>query len=69
MRIHDSDKGILYRKDKKYYAAFRPYALVYEQYCWPYQLVEEAERRERIALGMTGEVEGEEDGEEEERRR
>ena len=70
VRIHDSDKAILYRKDKNYYAAFRPYALVYEQYCWPYQIQEEAARRERLALGITGEEEddeeedgGEDDGE------
>jgi len=36
-RIHDSDKGILYRKDK-HYSMFRKYAMVYEQYVWPSQI-------------------------------
>lgn len=31
VRIHDSDKGILYRKDKRHYSMFRKYAMVYEQ--------------------------------------
>ena len=65
-RIHDSDKGILYRKDRVHYAQFRPYALVYEQYCWPYQIEEEARRRERIALGLGEDGEDDDDDDEEE---
>ena len=63
-RVHDSDKAILYRKDHTIYAHFKRYALTYEQYVWPYQLEEEARRRQRVAAGV--EVEGREsEGDEE----
>ena len=51
-RVHDSDKAILYRKDHTAYAHFKRYALQYEQYVWPYQIEEEARRRQRQAAGV-----------------
>jgi len=49
-RIHDSDKAILYRKEKTHYAMFRPYALVYEQYVWPNQLAAASARANEPAV-------------------
>lgn len=63
-RVHDSDKGILYRKDHTAYAHFKRYALQYEQYVWPYQIEEEARKRQMQAAGLEAE-ERESEGDEE----
>ena len=63
-RVHDSDKAILYRKDHSAYAHFKRYALQYEQYVWPYQIEEEARRRQRLAAGLAAD-EDESEGDEE----
>lgn len=34
-RVHDSDAAVLYRKDKKYYRAFKGLSKQYEEYVWP----------------------------------
>ena len=65
-RVHDSDKAILYRKDHTAYGYFKRYALQYEQYVWPYQIEEEARRRQRQAAGVEAdgrESEGDEEKE------
>ena len=65
-RVHDSDKAILYRKDHTAYAHFKRYAVQYEQYVWPYQIEEEARRRQRLAAGVEAdgrESEGDEEAE------